>query len=286
MSQQESNGRIASLMDQLSEMTRHRDSLVKVLSSIETSIQVHHKGERVGTTTGPDQAPQTHNETTTFQHWPADHVTSDTPAIDVEDVALDVFAPPGTMTWDVPVSDTADQAVAETTGFTSSLPAADSFPLPGDPDLEPFLSGHPLSARQTHQGDGVIVPEPDSACECLGSRQDPGSPGFSAAASIWRCANEVLGGRKMLPRNVLDMEDDMSDDIPVRVILEGWEAVERSGRLPPLWKKLRRTDSLQFRDCPDTERLAILRLMHQLLRYQAEPTIEQCAKLPAWYLSR
>ncbi|GKT97073.1 BZIP transcription factor [Colletotrichum tofieldiae] len=82
------------------------------------------------------------------------------------------------------------------------------------------------------------------------------------------------------------MEDEMVDDIPVRVILDGWDAVEHSRNLPPLWKRLRRIDTLQFRNCPDTERLAILKFMHLLLRYQAEPTIEQCARLPTWYLSR
>ncbi|KAJ0331946.1 hypothetical protein COL922a_011691 [Colletotrichum nupharicola] len=270
MSEQESGGRIASLMNQLSDMTRQKDNLAKVLSSIETSIQ----------------ASRLLNATSNCQPWSEDHAASDSLAMDVgENSSLGAF-PPGdaAMTWGLPASGTAGHLITTASEFSSGLSAPTSFPVTGDPNLETFPDSPP--APSAGQGDGVIVPEPDSACECLASRQDPGSPGLPAGSSIWRCANEALGGREMLPRNVLYMEDEMSDDIPVRVILEGWDAVERSGKLPPLWKKLRRTDNLQFRNCADTERLAILRLMHRLLRYQAEPTVEQCVKLPAWYLSR
>ncbi|KAK1846882.1 bZIP transcription factor [Colletotrichum chrysophilum] len=286
MSEQESSGRIASLMNQLSDMTRQKDNLAKVLSSIETSIQVLREGEKADGTTSTDQASRLLNATSNCQPWSEDHAASDSLAMDVgEDSNLGAFAPgDAAMTWGLPASGTAGHLITTASEFSSGLSAPTSFPLTGDPNLETFPDSPP--APSAGQGDGVIVPEPDSACECLASRQDPGSPGLPAGSSIWRSANEALGGREMLPRNVLDMEDEMSDDIPVRVILEGWDAVERSGKLPPLWKKLRRTDSLQFRNCADTERLAILRLMHRLLRYQAEPTVEQCAKLPAWYLSR
>jgi hypothetical protein len=69
-------------------------------------------------------------------------------------------------------------------------------------------------------------------------------------------------------------------------VLEGWNAVERSQSLPPLWKKMRRIDELHFSGGAMTERLAILRLMDRLLRYQAKPTAEQYSKLPPWFTSR
>ena len=78
----------------------------------------------------------------------------------------------------------------------------------------------------------------------------------------------------------------MSETVPVRAILEGWDVVERAGQLSPLWKKLRRIDELQFSGCADTERLAILTTMHMLLRYHAEPTLERARKLPMWLMKR
>ncbi|KAL0935610.1 bZIP transcription factor [Colletotrichum truncatum] len=289
MSEQESNSRIANLMNQLADMTRQRDNLEKVLSSIETSIQVHREGKKVESSTRSDQASQPLNVASDPQDWPDDHAAADILAMNVmDDVVLDDFTPDAcTVTWGLPVPDTAVLDFGTATEFSRVVQGPSSLTLPGNPNLESFpKSASPPSARHLGPGDGVIVPEPDSACECLASRHDPGTPGVPSTTSIWRYANEALGAREMLSTNVLALEDEMNEHIPIRVILEGWDAVERSEKLPPLWKKLRRTDSLQFRNCPNTERLAILRLMHRLLRYQAEATVEQCAKLPAWYLSR
>lgn len=281
MGEQEHGGRIAGLMNQLSDMTRQRDNLAKVLSSIERTIQVHCEGEKVeGAST--NRAPQTLNAATNCQQWLGCHGTPDTPSMDIEDVALDDFnTGNAAIVWGLPASNTAGHILATEAEFNNGDPVSSSLAVAGEPNLEAF----PKSPQPHGQGDGVIIPGPDSACECLASRHYPGSPGMTNT-SIWRSANVALGEHELLSKDVLNKEDQMSDDIPVRVILEGWDAVERSGKLPPLWKKLRRIDSLQFRNCSDTERLAIMRLMHRLLRYQAEPTVEQCAKLPAWYLSR
>ncbi|KZL63272.1 bzip transcription factor [Colletotrichum incanum] len=116
---------------------------------------------------------------------------------------------------------------------------------------------------------------PDVICECLFLIQDPISLG-PHTTSIWRSANEALSGCKMPTKSVLNMEDEMATIFPYESPLT----------LPPLWKRLRLINTLQFRNCPDTERLPILKFMHLLLRYQAEPTTEQCARLPTWYLSK
>ncbi|KAF6816308.1 bZIP transcription factor [Colletotrichum plurivorum] len=291
MSQKESCGRIAALVGQLADMTRQRDGLAKVLSSIETSIKVHREGElEANAGDQQQQTPQPLDGTipVNCQQWPTDHVSA------VEDVALNAFNPGAT--WDLPVSEGEGHVLTATAEFPgirtidggNGLPAPSqiSFTLAaGDPNLECFSESPP--SQPGGRGNDVIVPEPDSVCECLTSQHRSGSStAVATKRSIWRCANEALGTRQVLSREALAAEDELSEDIPIRVILEGWDAVERLGGLPPLWKKLRRTDSLQFRGCPDAERLAILRLMHRLLRYQAEPTIEQCARLPAWYLSR
>ncbi|KAF6829214.1 bZIP transcription factor [Colletotrichum musicola] len=297
MSEQESSGRIAALVSQLADMTRQRDGLAKVLSSIETSIKVHREGEQEANASNQQQTPQPLDGTTPLdcQQRPTDHVSA------VEAITLDAFNPG--VPWGLPVSEGEGHVLTTTAEFPgirtndggNNMPVQSQIPFAlaaWDPNLECFPESPPSQPAATAHlaggcGDGVIVPEPDSACECLTSQQCSGSPTVVATKrSIWRCANEALGTREVLSCEALAAEDEMSDDIPIRVILEGWDAVERSGGLPSLWKKLRRTDSLQFRGCPDAERLAILRLMHRLLRYQSEPTIEQCARLPAWYLSR
>ena len=83
-------------------------------------------------------------------------------------------------------------------------------------------------------------------------------------------------------------EDDLEEDIPIRAVIQGWDAAARSagGTLPPSWRKLRRIDEMLFSTCGKTERLAILQIMHSLLVYHVEPRPERRAKLPEWYLAR
>ncbi|KZL66632.1 bZIP transcription factor [Colletotrichum tofieldiae] len=268
MSELEQNGQTSSLMSQLSDMARQRDNIARTISSIETTFQVHQEEERVKLSP-INQPPQPLSATSQCQDWLSGYKVPDAFNLDIEHVAFEVFNP-GTMVmaWGFSVPDTPGSVIATEKEPLKNVPAQSSLTLARQPGMR-----------------GVIVPEPDVICECLYSIQDPRSPG-APTTSIWRSANEALSGCKMLAKSVLNMEDEMVDDIPVRVILDGWDAVEHSRNLPPLWKRLRRIDTLQFRNCPDTERLAILKFMHLLLRYQAEPTIEQCARLPTWYLSR
>lgn len=128
----------------------------------------------------------------------------------------------------------------------------------------------------------IIIPRAP-ACDCSADKAATLPP---KEMNRWRFANEVLSGRPNLPGHVLTLEDATAEDTPVRAMIEGWEAVETSGRLPPLWQKLRRIDEVIFPTCSRVERLAIMRLMHLLYRYHAGPTAERKADLPTWYLQR
>ena len=104
--------------------------------------------------------------------------------------------------------------------------------------------------------------------------------------NYWRYANEILSERFDWTDEVLPESDVMCDDVPIRVLLEGWDAVARRGPLHPSWQILRRIDETLFSMCPNTERLAILRAMHTLLQFHTESTSERYARLPPWYMRR
>lgn len=248
MAQKESDDRASTLVEQLADMTRQRDDLAKAVSSIEAVIRGHREAEK-GTRGQNEDLPQ---------------------AMCSGDADLAV----GIGSMEFP-EDGFDLALTE---------SLDDLTSPAVPSLLPWTGAVEVISDDTPLGHSpfVIIPEPEKICDCVAPPSMP-PPGHS---SIWRRANETLSGQEPLPRHMLQYEDDCGEDIPIRAILEGWDTVERAQELPPLWKRLRRIDQLQFSSCGRMERLAILRLMHRLLRYQVEPTADQFSKLPPWFLSR
>ena len=111
---------------------------------------------------------------------------------------------------------------------------------------------------------------------------------YGSSINMWRFANEVLTRPLELSRDENEFEDAIADDTPIRALLEGWDAVARryGGKLPTSWAKLRRIDEVVFGRCDLRERLAILRVMHTLMRYHTVRTHEKREKVPAWYLQR
>ncbi|KAJ0382478.1 hypothetical protein COL922a_012491 [Colletotrichum nupharicola] len=138
--------------------------------------------------------------------------------------------------------------------------------------------------HEDHDDPNLIVPPPEMPCDCITVRT-PAGPA-PPKVNVWRAVNQVLAKRCRISKEAHVAEDANDEDIPVRVLLEGWDAVARSRTLSKLWKKLRRVDELCFQTCPKTERLAILRTMHLLLQYHSDPTPSRYAKLPTWYLKR
>ncbi|KAK6213741.1 bzip transcription factor [Colletotrichum tabaci] len=137
---------------------------------------------------------------------------------------------------------------------------------------------------EAHDDPRVIVPPPATPCDCGTARTPSGSS--PPKVNVWRAVNQVLAKRCRISRRAHAAEDADDEDVPVRAILEGWEAAAESRPLSRLWKKLRRVDELCFQVCPPTERLAILRMMHLLLQYHSDPTPDRHAKLPTWFLKR
>ncbi|KAK5958806.1 hypothetical protein OHC33_000649 [Knufia fluminis] len=131
----------------------------------------------------------------------------------------------------------------------------------------------------------TLQPGPDTPCECSAhpSALDPTKP-----LNKWRYANETLSDWFRWSPQALDVTkyDAYNDDVPVRAIVEGWDAVEKEGHMHPAWRLLRGIDQTIFITCEPRERLAILTVMGLLLQAHLNPTTEQHKKLPAFYVKR
>ncbi|KPM38718.1 hypothetical protein AK830_g7848 [Neonectria ditissima] len=272
MKQQESGRRVAHLTDQLMDITRQRDQLAETLASVKETIDVRHPaGPRL---TDAASKTQPSHQSPRPQH-PVEHDM----ALGADLAATELYSPVDNSVNEIwGAQSPPDYPSAQ---HVSTVATAPPTAIPEDINFSSlFQSCLPFSIS-----DGPIIPVPDIACDC-----STACPTLNSAnpvpSSIWRTANEVLGQKEMLCRNALQLEDELFEDTPIRVVLEGWDAVENSVGLPPLWNRLRRIDELQFRDCGDTERLAILSTMHRMLRHRADSTDEQWAKLPPWLLSR
>ncbi|RMD42266.1 hypothetical protein DV735_g2890, partial [Chaetothyriales sp. CBS 134920] len=151
----------------------------------------------------------------------------------------------------------------------------------------------PVSASHIAPTGAVLGSSPESAvaapcqntCDCCWD--DPEKPASPAAYSHWQYSCNTLLGVVQSPGASTTPENDLlAEDIPVRVVLEGWDAVEQQVGLPMSWDALRKIDKRIFDGCTQVTRLAVLVIMHILLRYHSDPSPERYAKIPSWYLAR
>jgi Domain of unknown function (DUF3425) len=154
-------------------------------------------------------------------------------------------------------------------------------PPPAQPESLPT----PESSTTASPDESDLIIPPKSSCHCSipNTTRPPNKP-----FNLWRYANEVLSP-KVSPAYSTDQlheEDAFSDDVVIRMLVEGWPAVSARAPLSPLWAKLKQIDDILFHKCRGTERLAIMRLMHMLLKYHIDPSSARESLLPAWYLKR
>lgn len=134
--------------------------------------------------------------------------------------------------------------------------------------------------------DPIIPSAVMAKCDCA-LRSSPKARN-DGGVNLWRFANEVLSEPAPWCPQASAEETILEDDTPVRAVIYGWDAVERraGGRLPSSWRKLRQIDEMIFSSCQKVERLAVLRLMHTLLRFHQEGSQQKREAVPAWYLAR
>lgn len=129
----------------------------------------------------------------------------------------------------------------------------------------------------------ILGPQ-DAPCECSQfGATDPTKP-----VNKWRYANECLTAWFKWPTDLqtAKVQPDFNDDVPVRAIVEGWEAVEKRSNVHPAWLLLKGIDQTIFGRCEKRERLAILQVMGLLLQAHLNPSTEHHTKLPSFYLKR
>ncbi|KAH6879523.1 hypothetical protein B0T10DRAFT_496549 [Thelonectria olida] len=102
--------------------------------------------------------------------------------------------------------------------------------------------------------------------------------GTTVHANIWRAANDILStatAPKICSR---------SEDTLIRAILFGW-ASQDVQNIDHHWRAVRYIDEIGFSSCCQTERLAILWMVHLRLEFITSPSSNSSPNLPMWYLT-
>ncbi|KAH6675803.1 hypothetical protein B0J14DRAFT_587348, partial [Halenospora varia] len=101
----------------------------------------------------------------------------------------------------------------------------------------------------------------------------------------WQMASQsLIVGPK--GRDIARLEDCLGEDVPIRAVLFGWDALGELRELPPFWRNIRQLDEKLLFDVNTVERLAIFRIMHLLMRFHCDPSSERAAKLPPFFNSK
>lgn len=282
LSHQGTDSRSASLIEQLAVVSKERDELKDALSQVDATVRKYIGHFRKTEGCGNDDSKISH-ETGQQQQQFCDEW------LDVPTLAPTLSSLTDDAIFNL---DRSGQNNETNTNWCGDHSTIDAIPGHQDNDLSPARSEPSptapidsiVSLSTTCEPEDLIIPPPETACECTPHTSLATTP--VEQQNIWRMANIFLRATAPISKAVLQYEDAMSEDIAVRAVLEGWESVKESTMLSPLWRKLRHIDELQFRSCPEAERLAILTTMHLLLRCHAEPTTEQGAKLPPWLHQR
>ncbi|KAH6685436.1 hypothetical protein F5X68DRAFT_276850 [Plectosphaerella plurivora] len=148
-------------------------------------------------------------------------------------------------------------------------PPSQSIPVPG-----PSSPGASSSASSA----GEAVKQPISSLDVMPGSALPPMP----EDCMWSVAKQTL--RK--PHVFCPLDLAQWQDVPVRAAIEGWEAVERAGRMSPFWAMLRGLDEQCLAACGPVERIGFLYMMHTLMTYHGDPTQKNFENLPPFYWMR
>lgn len=290
---QDSTGRIASLMEQLDAVKKERDELAKTLASIAKLSQPHQQQDttKSETTDPTDAEPEKRSpqdldvsskaSSPTVSPKLSPLASLDAPAgfDDVMPLLPDIAAPM--------VSVPLFEQPLEELDFTPQMPPT---MWPGSMSSHSFGS---LAHNNLWDQPESLEPQPamhrqsaTGVCEC--SLPVARWTRDNKPANLWRYANDVLI-ETTTPESraqIVRLKKDLDEEIPIRAVLEGWDAVEHASCHNPNWRALRQIDEQLFSNCNMVERLAALYVMNDLLRAHAEPGEERLNRLPAWFQAR
>ncbi|KAH7191261.1 hypothetical protein DER44DRAFT_844575 [Fusarium oxysporum] len=282
--QDHSNSQIATLMDQLGKVTKERDNLLQVLNSLGSTIR-RHLGDSTAGEPRSDTKSDPSQHASPAQSTPGERIvpittprsTSETSSSTILELSINP-PPPDHFTYDGWNYTVSNEPYPTTMAFNNSIPP---------PTGNGFIPIQPLlpDIHTPPEVVDVIIPKASVLCPCS-SPTSRGANFHDVKPNIWRAINEVLVKPTKLSAEEIAIEEYNAEDMPVRAILEGWDSIERAGKMTPTWRKLRKADELCFTNCADTERLAAMRICHLLIMYHGDPTLERRATLPRWYWNR
>ncbi|KIX04472.1 uncharacterized protein Z518_05340 [Rhinocladiella mackenziei CBS 650.93] len=288
--QQDASGQVATLMKQLQETEAERDIMAKALKDIQKALDTHRPLKPT------EEQPQDKNISVSHRFYEDANAERKPSLASLQDGAsLSVL--PG------PIDAQTDNSNPASSFELAHFPPAPipHMQAPGKlfaPEVVRLEAASPncrnqaivksKSANDLHQqisyNNNWAIPR--HTCSCHSSHNRPRGRRPVWQGNYWKFANEVLSEKFEWSEDVAPASDAVSDDVPVRALIEGWDAVAKRGPLHPSWQILRRIDETLFSMCPNTERLAIMRAMHTLLQFHTESSAERYARLPPWYMRR
>jgi len=272
---QDASGRLENVMRQLSDTTKEKELLSSKLDDIQKILRSLGPRQQDGGTPRLTEQPTTDDEP---QANPA------------------VISPSEVMSVSEPQTNGSAHTLADKPGNISQSAdnASTEWPISIPPTLpKPLLSDSvlinlPHTSDQTislcHQACTPTIPQTSLMCECSIAKRLPDSS--KSTTNLWHYANVVLEERFKWSGEIPSDEDALSEDTPIRAVIEGWDSVDKCNSMSPSWNVLRRIDETLFLICGPVERLAILLTMHILLQFHCQPTGERFNKLPPWYWAR
>ncbi|OAL39796.1 hypothetical protein AYO20_00708 [Fonsecaea nubica] len=288
---QDSSGQVATLLKQLKEVELERDLMAKTLKDIQKAMDTHKLPKSLG--------EEVEDKSTVFMATMAQEETSGE-----RNASLTPVRDGPRLPFQCEHTDMQSGASPAQNFDLATFSPTPSLPLQSQdllfaPEVVPLQSDESQSPTQVmvqakgekepnpmpcNWSDNWAAPRRSCSCHSCNDRQ----PGRRSVwrGNYWRYANEVLSERFDWNEEVAPESDDLCDDVPIRAIIEGWDAVAKRAPLHPSWKILRRIDQTLFAKCPDTERLAIMRAMHTLLQFHTASTFDRYARLPPWYMRR
>ncbi|KAL9566184.1 hypothetical protein ACKAV7_009718 [Fusarium commune] len=262
LSSGDDNDKTLSLMAQLSEVTEQRDSLVRFLDSTSLSF-VKHLSEA--------------------KKWGSRTVFQEQRQAQQPSVSGSVYNESSALLPDLlETSPSGNELSLFSPEFTGTLPRDTA--LAGD-QTSMNLDSATYGASHGHPVDDT-TPAASSPCDCTCSETRRLSDGSEVSRNIWQAGNQALKDPPLLlSTSMLELEYEASEDVPVRVVLYGWDHVAQSGRMTPLWKRIRHLDEICFSACGQVERLAVIHMVHRYMRAYADPTSANISTiLPRWYI--
>lgn len=199
---------------------------------------------------------------------------------------------------DVPTGDTEHNHLIQDSGLDNVSAIPITYKRVWDPFSPQSQSGSPTDTATTHQ------PYPSHVSSTHPTRFD--APSSSAEPNIHPPTSSLSSASKsMIPnddppvpnfqiashtlmntprgRDLARLEDCLSEDIPIRAVLQGWDSIGERWELPPFWQTIRVLDELIFGNFDTVVRLASLRVVHLLMRYHSDPSPERARTMPKFY---